>query len=376
MAQTRDPRALNIARGNMPQAKLPLWIASLSCVVATAISCTTPAVSSKKFLKPTSGIRGIFEDQQGNFWFSSPDWTCKFDPSARDTEKGGYTYYTQDTPGIVMGSFQEDSKGRVWMQNSDGIYLYDGEDFTAITNRDYDAKHAWAKSDGDVWFGLDAGLSFSEDEGQWGVYRYHAGECSFLAFPEPPAGERISFYPLTSTAMQAKNGTLWFGTFNAAYGFDGESFDIIGRERMGRLHDDRKVGIRGYLLDSKDRLWMADNGAGVYVYDGNDVVHFTAIHGLEAGDVEGNTLHRSFSIAEDQDGNIWIGTAYSGLWRYQPSQDDPIGKGTFTNYDDAQAWPCENAWTIYKTRSGELLFAGEDPGGVYRFNGESFERVY
>jgi hypothetical protein len=385
-AEAEDPEE------SMTQANHLLWIVFSSFGIAAVASCThssepapgplaetdglSSAVRYKQFLKPTSGIRGIFEDKQGNLWFNSPDWTCKFDPSERDTESGGYTYYSQDTPGIVVGSLQEDSAGRVWMQNGDGIHLYDGKEFTAITNRNYEAKHEWAKSKGDVWFGLDAGLSFSEAEGQWGVYRYHDGECTFLAFPEPPAGERARFYPLTSPAMQAKNGTVWFGTFNAAFGFDGESFDIIGRERMGLLNDERHIGIRGYHLDSKDRLWMADNGAGVFVYDGEKVVHFTALHGLEAGDVEGNTLHRSFSIAEDADGSIWIGAAYSGIWRYQPSEDDPIGKGTFTNYDDAQGWPCENAWTIYTTRDGELLFAGEEPGGVYRFNGEGFERAY
>jgi hypothetical protein len=363
-----------------------LWFAFLSWALVTATACghtsgptlksEAEIVSSHRFLIPSAGIRGIFEDQQGNFWFSSPDWTCKFDPTARDTESGGYTYYPHASADPVIGSFQEDAAGRVWMQSVDGIFLYDGEKFTAVTDRNYDAKNEWAKSEGEVWFGLDAGLSFSADEGQWGVYRYHEGACTFLAFPEPPAGERSKFYPLTAPAMQAKNGTLWFGTFNAAIGFDGESFDFIVRERMGLLDDERNIGIRGYHLDSHDRLWMADNGVGVYVYDGEEIVHFTALHGLEAGDVEGNTLHRSFSIAEDKAGNIWIGTAYSGLWRYEPSKDDPIREGTFTNYSEAQGWPCENAWTIYMTRNGELWFAGEDPGGVYRFNGEGFERVY
>jgi hypothetical protein len=136
------------------------------------------------------------------------------------------------------------------------------------------------------------------------------------------------------------------------------------------------AGIRGIFEDSKHNLWMADNGAGIYVYNGDTVVHFTAIHKLRDEDTEGNSLHRAFSIAEDKDGNFWFGTVYSGIWRYEPSETDPIGRGTFTNYDDEQGFPCQSVWTIYKTRSGELLFAAEDPGGVYRFNGKSFERAY
>jgi ligand-binding sensor domain-containing protein len=339
-------------------------------------SSTAPTEGSTQLLKPSAGIRGIFEDNQGRFWFNSTEWACMYDPALRENPDGGFTYFMPGSPGVAIGRFQEDAKGRTWMQNSDGIYLYDGETFTPLSNRNYEDRGAWAKSEGDVWFGLDDGFGFTDEEGEWGVYRYHDGECTFLAFPDPPAGERSHFYPLTSEVMHAKDGTVWFGTFNAAVGFDGESFDFFGRERMGRLEDSRYVGIRGYHLDRQGRLWMADNGAGVYVYDGESVVHFTAVHDLEDDDVEGNALHRSFCINEDNDGNIWIGTAYSGIWRYQPSAEDPIGKGVFTNFDDEQGFPCEGVWTIYKSRSGELLFAGENPGGVYRFNGEGFERAF
>ena len=176
--------------------------------------------------------------------------------------------------------------------------------------------------------------------------------------------------------MHGEDGTLWFGTFEAAFGFDGESWDIVGRTKMGRADDPRHIGIRGYHLDSSGNLWMADNGAGVYIYDGEKVVHFTAMHGMRDEDTDGNSLHRAFSIAEDEDGNYWIGTAYSGIWRYEPSAVDPIGEGTFTNYSAEQGCPSQNIWTIYKTRSGELLFAGEDPGAVYQFNGTSFDRAF
>ena len=80
------------------------------------------------------------------------------------------------------------------MQNGDGIHLYDGKEFTAITNRNYEAKHEWAKSKGDVWFGLDAGLSFSEAEGQWGrPIATTMANALFSPFPSRrPANEHVS----------------------------------------------------------------------------------------------------------------------------------------------------------------------------------------
>jgi hypothetical protein len=48
----------------------------------------------------------------------------------------------------------------------------------------------------------------------------------------------------------------------------------------------------------------------------------------------------------------------------------------FKNYSIDDGVKSENIWTIYKTSKGELLFAGESPGAVYKFNGENFDRLY
>lgn len=351
----------------------------LVCITATLAACDhppEPSVEAKRFLKPTRSIREIFEDQQGRMWFNSPSWTCCYDPNTRDAENGGFTYYTEAELGVVVGSFQEDAEGRVWMQNASGIHQYDGQSFTHIEARDYDHPHAWASAPGDVWFGHDAGLSHGDDESKWGVYRFHEGAFTFLAFPELPKEERADFFPLMAPAAQAKDGTIWFGTYGAAFGFDGESFDIISRTRFGQAEDVRPVALLDLHMDSQDRLWIAAKGNGVLVYDGNEVVNFTALHGLTYAGRRKPYLEEVCSIAEDADGNFWIGTSSSGVWRYEPSKEDPVHTGRFTTFGEEQGWPCRVASSIFKTRNGELLFAGEDPGGVYRFNGTGFERVY
>ena len=62
----------------------------------------------------------------------------------------------------------------------------------------------------------------------------------FLRFPAIE-GDRQRFYPLTAPPMRDREGRLWFGTFEAAFGFDGSSFDSIGRIRLGRSDDPRDV---------------------------------------------------------------------------------------------------------------------------------------
>ena len=171
-------------------------------------------------------------------------------------------------------------------------------------------------------------------------------------------------------AMTGKDGTLRLGTMEVAIGFDGESFTMIDREAMGRRDDPHDIGIRALLVDRKGRLWIGDNGGGVFVYDGDTTINFTRMHHLDESDTDGNSLHRIFSIAEDDAGHMWFGTVGSGIWRF-----DPVS-GNFTNFTESDGLKSALIWTIYKTKKGDLLFGGENPGHVYRFNGSSFDRIF
>ncbi len=47
---------------------------------------TASVTDDSRALRPTSGVRGIFEDSTGKLYFSSPDWTCVFDPAKADED--------------------------------------------------------------------------------------------------------------------------------------------------------------------------------------------------------------------------------------------------------------------------------------------------
>ncbi len=132
----------------------------------------------------------------------------------------------------------------------------------------------------------------------------------------PQIEDAYQIYLGTTGAIKRKDGTIWFGTFEVAIGFNGESFTFIGREEMGRKDDPRNVGIRALYEDSKGNLWIGSNRGGVYVYNGDATINFTKLHHLRQEDTDGNSLHRIFSIAEDDAGNMWFGTVYSGIWRF------------------------------------------------------------
>ncbi|MGB0952635.1 MAG: hypothetical protein ACPG31_05385 [Planctomycetota bacterium] len=109
-------------------------------------------------------------------------------------------------------------------------------------------------------------------------------------------------------------------------------------------------GIRGIFEDSKGVLYLTSPD-------------WTARYEPHAVDA----ARQGFTYLKDRGAGVLL----SGF-----QEDAPLRKGTFTNFGLEEGWPCQNVWTIYKTRNGELLFCGEDPGVAYRFNGEGFGRVY
>ncbi len=78
-------------------------------------------------------------------------------------------------------------------------------------------------------------------------------------------------------------------------------------------------------------------------------------------------LQSVFAIAEDSQGNIWFGDRDTGAWRYDGA--------SLVNYSIDTKLESQMIWDIYEDRNQRLLFAMAS-GGVYEFNGESFERRF
>lgn len=307
------------------------------------------------WLKKTRGIRDVLEDNVGNLWFSSPDYIAKFDGKAM--------YYFSENDGLnIVGNLHKDANGTIWIENGFKIFRYNGNRFLEEKlDSNIVSKSLW----------IQRGLSPTDTiYVEPGLYEANQNTAIFHPLPvKENMGNKYLYFPTTKASL-GKDGTIWIGTMEKVFGLKNNSFNSIGRKEMERQNDERQMGIRGIFVDSQGKLWIADNGAGVFVYNGNKTENFTKKYNLDKGEIEGNTLHRAFSIAEDKKGNMWFGTVYSGLWMFNPQTE------LFKNYTKDDGVMSENIWTIYKTKKGELLFAGESPAAVYKFNGKTFNRKY
>jgi ligand-binding sensor domain-containing protein len=357
-------------------------VVMLALVPAT--SCTTKQDVTRSELNDSAigpparlrfeTVRSILEDSKGNYWFGSwNEGVCRFDGKS-------LTYFTVED-GLSdnqIRSIHEDRNGVVWFEGGFGISGFDGERIITPTNRNYTSKDDWQLGTGDLWFKEDGGVGATDLEAQPGVYRYDGKTFTYLAYPVPADRARVSAYATTGIA-KGKSGRLWFATYTAVFGYDGESFTIIDDKSLGLNEGTGWLHVRCVLEDSKGKLWIGNNGIGVILHDGHAATQFTQEKGLgklgphggrttpQPGDVTDGSpsLHRVFSIGEDRAGNIWFGTVEHGAWRYD-------GK-SLRNYTAEDGLTSKDIMGIYTDRHGDLWLAGN---GVFKFNGASFDRIH
>lgn len=321
------------------------------------------AKTDSNLLKYTTGVRSILEDSKGNIWFgSNSEGVCLL-------HNGEFQYFTTENglSNNQIRSIYEDKNGIIWFECGEGLSRYDGQQMTNYKERNYNSRNEWKLDDNDLWFKGDETAGYNKLEGNPGVYQYDGKKLSYRTLPVKTKSGRENSYSISTKFVRSKNGTVWFGTYDAVIGYNGSDFKIIADGSLAQNGDSISLHVRDIMEDSKGNLWVGNNGFGVLKYDGKEIINFTVEQKLKKEDTKGNSLERVFSIGEDASGNIWFGTAESGVWRY----DGKYVKN-FTKKDGLNG---DLIWIIYKSKTSELWFGG-GPNGVYRFNGKSFDRKY
>lgn len=358
---------------------LLIFTLNLSCVVNESgekenTNSGWVATTKADSLRFTSGIRAIFQDSKGNFWFGSlQEGVAVYDGKS-------FTYLTinEGLTDNQIHSIQEDKDGVIWIDTQTGISSYDGSrvinhtvsskgnsqnDFPIQGNESEPGE--WMKSDSDLWF--EAGTIS-------GVYRYDGQRLHYLDLPpQKILNPNNNLFAVTDISY-GRNNMIWFGTYAGVFGYNGNEFTTINDETLGLTEESEKIHARSILEDSQGRLWIGNNGIGVLLKEGDSIINFSEknnlihpISGRNGDQSPPGTLEHVFTIAEDSQGNIWFGDRDAGIWKYN---DD-----TMVNYTKAKALSNDFALSIYEDRNNEIWFGMAD-GSIYRFNGKTFEKKF
>jgi len=249
-----------------------------------------------------------------------------------------------------------DKEGVLWFGTNDGVYSYNGTDFTKFSVVDglchKQVTNIMEDRDGNLWFGTAAGLC-----------RYDRKVFTHIPIPytDTSSGWIAKVYPVINpnevyALLQDKKGDFWIGTGGAgAYHYDGKTF-TQHLSKIGKTHDGKfqPNWIQSIIEDNDGNIWFSSmSHGGVSRYDGKAFTHFK--DGLPYDMVRLNYL--------DKAGNIWFGTLHHGFSIYD-------GK-TFTNFDDSDGLCNNNIRSIYEDSKGKFWF-GSGIGETCIYDGKTF----
>lgn len=294
----------------------------------------------------------------------------------------------------------QDKKGYMWFATSDGLNMYDGNEFKIYRHKGEGKLHIassdinYLKEDlhGNVWVATNGGLSkISENRRNIQSYFHNSDTTSSLSantciYIEVDSKGRVwvatenglNLYDEKSDSFkryffnsntdkdfwinsieEGIGGILWIGTRNGLYYLEEHSKVI----RQYKAIDEEKDVLS--VLQTKDgKLWVSVRGDGVYIIDikTHEVIHKTHEESHE------NSLPTNSvtSIMQDSKERIWLATK-NGLSMYNKS-------GLFLNYyheeDNSNSISSNEVFSIYEDESG-FMWIGTD-NGINRYNPNAY----
>ncbi len=235
---------------------------------------------------PAAITRMIHEAKSGNIWFTTFDGIYRYDGE-------NYSRMPDEVSTARFFSLLEDVEGNLWFGSiGDGVYKFDGKDFQHITSKDGlygdEITFIFQDSEGKIWFGANGG--FSRYDGQcFQNYKLEAGtivDVSSLRptiMQAPPKPDNQSINEVNSI-IEDRDGLFWIATRGGTFTFDGDEFKKLEHE------DGPFANNRWILEDSLGDIWLGGHH-GLWRFKDDA---FTKISDNFIG-----------YIFEDKAGNIW-----------------------------------------------------------------------
>jgi len=173
-------------------------------------------------------------------------------------------------------------------------------------------------------------------------------------------------YGNVQCGLQDKAGNLWFGTTeNGLYKYDGKSFS-----RFTVTNGLNSNNIFSMLEDKDGKIWIG-TPAGVCLYDGKTFAKIQIPLRKNLPPNKFKKTHDVFSIMQDKGGKLWFATI-DGVYIYDGKSFTPFivneGAGGYTSSNN-------NVEHILEDKAGNIWFGGRSNEGVYRYDGKSITNL-
>jgi len=316
---------------------------------------------------PIGVVYSLVHDNEGQMWCGTTAGLSRYYGEQLTVFTG------VDFPGAIWTwEIAEDSTGSLWFATSHGATRYENGSFTTFTTDDGllndNVGAVFVDREGNVWLGTEGGVS-----------RYDGS--TFKGFTTVDGLARNA----VTNIAQDLSDQIWIASESGITCYDGAHFDAITNVAvpLSNVNDilvDRKGGVwftsgsglnslvlydgirftnyyptgrrkdgRSLAQDVNGNLWIGTWGAGVARYFDGEFAYFDSEDG-----VTGNWEH---SVVADRDGRMWIGTFGGGVTIYDGT--------VFQNLMVRDGLPSNNVRVLYQDHTGDIWMGTE--GGLVRY---------
>lgn len=210
-------------------------------------------------------------------------------------------------------SIHEDKNGRIWLEpQSSGIVKYDPVKNTFKLFSQKKDSHAISPNNNYLVFEDVNGTLWTRLKGG-GFGFYNASQDKIEYFYNEPGGADHRFSNIVTALYPDSTGILWMATIDGGVNkitFPGNNFNhkLLVQKAENRSQNE----VRVLFEDSKKRLWVGTKSGELSVFERgrrNEQIF---------DNIPGNRLGNVYSIMEDKDGVVWLGTKGEGLLMATP----------------------------------------------------------
>lgn len=258
-------------------------------------------------------------------------------------------------PAAVVYCGMEDSRGFLWFGTADGVARFDGHEFRVFRPDPGDPESIAngavlgieEDGDGNLWMATEGGLDlWHRDTERFSHYQHREPDPTTL-------GDDT-----TQCLLRNPDGTLWVGTRRGGlHLFDPKT------KRCERLVPG-DAWVRCLFRDRSGVVWVGTGNSGLARLDPGSRTF--RLYGAKPDDPHALVDNRVSAIAEDRQGNLWVGTD-GGLCRLDSARE------RFERYplvgDDREILPNQTVTALIADDDG-TVWIGTDGGGFLRFEPE------
>lgn len=302
-------------------------------------------------------VQAFVQDKQGFIWMGTRDGLFRFDGHRAI----GFRYSPNDAsslPSNNIVSLFEDIDGVIWVGTSDGLARFNSptNDFTTLEPKNGIEQYRFIRA-----------IASDKHEGMWiatrgGLQHFMPRTGEFTQYLHDDKDENsLTINNINAITVDEKGG-VWVGLW-----LSGLDYLPFGESKFKhyRIDSNEKSNLQlnspiSLIVDKKGQLWIGTEGNLVVWQIGTDWTQRKIL----SKSPEFNP-QRVFSILEDQDGAVWVGSISEGLARWSDEKHEFIAyKHRPVNSDGATA---QDIWTFMQDKQG-ILWISSISEGVTRLN--------